>query len=68
MKVTLAYLLPEEREANIIVGELRRLHPSAKVRKSDRHPPFRHIYLTTKGPEKPCNIKGNACKTTTDMV
>lgn len=53
MKITLAYLPEDEAEAAAVVAELRRLYPSAKIRKSEAHPPFKHIYLTTKKPGKP---------------
>ncbi len=47
MKITIAYLPEEEREADLICRFVHRLCPG-KVRKSDRHPPYLHIYLTTK--------------------
>ena len=60
MKITIAYLPEEEREADIIHVFSRGLLDNVKVRKSDRHPPFKHIYLTTKRPETPCKSKENA--------
>lgn len=60
MKITIAYLPGEEREADIITRFARGLCAPVKTRESDRHPPFRHIYLTTKKPENPCNSKENA--------
>lgn len=57
MKITLAYIPDEEETATATVAVLRQLHPGAKARKSDRHPPFKHIYLTTKKPENPCRDK-----------
>lgn len=51
MKISIAYLPEEEREANIIRWFVHGLCPGEKIRKSDRHPPFKHIYLTTKKPE-----------------
>lgn len=50
MKIIVAYLPEEEREADLICRFVHRLCPG-KVRKSDRHPPFKHIYLTTKKAE-----------------
>lgn len=58
MKITFAYLPAEEQEAAADLAALQRLHPGVKVRKSDAHPPFKHFYLTTKMPEKPCVSKG----------
>ena len=48
MKITIAHLPEEEQEAAADLAALRQLHPGIKVRKSDAHPPFKHIYLTTK--------------------
>ena len=57
MKITIAYIPDEQEAVTISVAALRRISPNMKVRKSDRHPPFRHIYLTTKKPENPCRDK-----------
>lgn len=57
MKITIAYIPDEEQTVTISVAALRRISPSMKVRKSERHPPFKHIYLTTKKPENPCQDK-----------
>ena len=59
MKIIVAYLPEEEREANGIRWFVYGMCPGTKVRKSDRHPPFKHIYLTTKRPENPCNFEEN---------
>ena len=50
MKITISYIEDEQKEAATIVAVLRRLQPGVKVRESDRHPPFKHTYLTTKKP------------------
>ena len=55
MKLTIAYLPEEQEEAAACVAALRQLQPGIMVRESDRHPPFRHIYLTTKKPGNRCN-------------
>lgn len=55
MKITVAYLPEDEQDAAAALAALRRLHPDGKVRKSDRYPPFKHFYLTTKKAENPCN-------------
>ena len=59
MKVTIAHLPGEEREAASIQQFICDLCTPVKVRKSDRHPPFKHVYLTTKKPENPCNSSKN---------
>ena len=53
MKISISYSPVEEREADLINRFVQGLLPIEKVRKSDRHPPFKHIYLTTKRPETP---------------
>ncbi|USF26950.1 hypothetical protein N510_001883 [Firmicutes bacterium ASF500] len=59
MKITIAYLPEEFREADLIHRFAQGLLDGAKVRKSDRHPPYKHIYLTAKKPETPCNSEEN---------
>lgn len=59
MKLKISYEAEEEKEAAATVAAFLRLHPGAKVRKSDRHAPFKHIYLTTKKPEGHCGSKAN---------
>lgn len=59
MKITIAYLPGEERDINIIREFASSLLQPVKVHESDRHAPFKHIYLTTKKPETPCAPKGN---------
>lgn len=48
MKITVAYLPEDEKDAAAVLAALRRLHPDGNVRKSDRHPPYLHVYLTTR--------------------
>ena len=48
MKITIAYIPEEQKEAAAVLAALRPLLAWEKVRKSDRHPPFKHIYLTAK--------------------
>ena len=59
MKITIAYLLEEQEEATAVLVALRPLLAWEKVRKSDRHPPYKHIYLTTKRSETTCDSKKN---------
>ena len=60
MKITIAYLPEEQEETTAVLVALRPLLAWEKVHKSDRHPPYEHIYLTTKRPETPCKSKENA--------
>ena len=48
MKVTIAYLPEEERSAGTIKTFIEALIPGTRVRESDRHAPYKHIYLTIK--------------------
>ena len=60
MKITIAYTPGEEREADLIKAFAEALLGGVKARKSDRHAPFMHIYITTGKPENPCGSKKNA--------
>lgn len=62
MKITIAYLPEEQQRANNL---LRCLHSFLgnsvdRVRESDRHPPFKHIYVTTTKPGKSSDSRTNA--------
>ena len=55
MKVKIAYLPGEKREAEILHRFAKSLLKPAKVNISDRHAPYRHIYIATeKQPNTPC--------------
>ena len=62
MKFKISYTPEETKEALEALELLRKLHPSAKVRRSDAHPPFKQIYLVTPKPEE------NACNSSGVMV
>ena len=57
MKITIAYLPGEERNAGIIRAFVEGLFSETKVRESERHSPYKHIYLATKKTEKSCGSK-----------
>lgn len=57
MKFKIAYLPEEEQEAAADLAALLSRHPDARVHKSDKNPPFKHIYLTTKKPARPTNTR-----------
>ncbi len=59
MKIKISYEPEEKKEAAASVIAFLRLHPGAKVRKSDRHAPFYHTYITTTKPKNPCGSKEN---------
>ena len=52
MKITVAYLPGEEEKAGALVKAARELLEVEKIRESDRHAPYTHVYITTKKPEK----------------
>lgn len=60
MKVTLAYIPEEQKEAAAVLAALRPLLAWEKIRKTDTHPPFLHLYLTTKKPGTSCKSNKNA--------
>lgn len=55
MKVKITYLPGEEREVEILHRFTKALLNPVKVQRSDRHPPYKHIYIATEKPEIPCN-------------
>lgn len=59
MKITIAYISDEQETVTTTVAALLRIYPGIRVRESDRHPPFKHIYLTTTKPGKRCNSNEN---------
>ncbi len=59
MKITIAHTIEEREEADAVLSALRPLLAWGKVRKSNRHDPYLHIYLATKKPGKPRNSREN---------
>lgn len=53
MKVKVSYMPEEEREATKVLKSLLNVLSGVKVRKSDRNPPFKHIYVATQMRKKP---------------
>lgn len=54
MKITIAYIPDEQETVTTTVAALRHIYPGIRVRESDCHAPFKHVYLTTRKPEKRC--------------
>lgn len=50
MKVTISFLPAEFRRAFQIREVVTALLPGAKIRESDKHAPYKQIYITTKRP------------------
>ena len=57
MKITISYTPGEEERARNFQTFSSAVLGSVTIRKSDRHPPFRHIYLTSK--DRGTNGDGN---------
>lgn len=47
MKITIAYTEESSAAAAASVAALKEVLPGVKVKKSEKHPPFKHLYLTT---------------------
>ena len=60
MKVKIAYLPGEEREAEVLHNVAKELLKPVKVQRSDRHAPYKHIYIATeKQPDTSCKSGEN---------
>ena len=55
MKVKISYLPAEEQTAAAALAALLLRHPGARIRKSDRHPPYKQIYLLIGDRNNSCN-------------
>lgn len=60
MKITIAFTSSEDPEAAAVVAVLRDQLPGVRVRKNDAKDGFYHVFLTTKKPGNPQNIRENA--------
>lgn len=59
MKVKIAYLPEEQRSAMAVAVAVRETLGEVKCHLSDRHPPFKHIYLSSNISPKPHNNAKN---------
>lgn len=48
MKVTISYTEGEKQKANAITALVRGILGAVKIRRSEKHKPFLHIYITAK--------------------
>ena len=56
MKVKIAYLPGEEQAAEVLHNCAKEILKPVKVNRSDRHAPYRHIYIATENqPKISCN-------------
>lgn len=52
MKIKISYLPQEEKQINEDLAYFLNKYSGVKVHRSDRYPPFLHLYLSTKTPKK----------------
>ena len=52
MKITISFLPGEFRAVAALRAFVTVLLPGAKVRESEKHPPYKQIYITTKRPTR----------------
>ena len=52
VKITISYIGAEEQEAAGVLAALLALLPGVRVHKNESKPPFFHLYLTTRKPQK----------------
>lgn len=50
MKITIAYQPSEESQAGAVLMLSRHILGKVKVKRTDRHKPFKHIYISTDFP------------------
>ena len=46
MKVKISYTADETENADALAADIKKRLPSASVKRSDRHPPYRHLYIS----------------------
>lgn len=61
MKVRISYTAGETETADALVADIRKLLPNASVKRSDRHQPYRHLYIS-ESTQSTCVFGENAVK------
>ena len=61
VKIKISYTVDETENADALAADIRKLLPNASVKRSDRHPPYRHIYISYCS-ENACFFKENVVK------
>ena len=61
MKIKISYKVDETEIADALAADIRKRLPNASVKRSDRHPPYRHIYISYCS-ENTCFFKENMVK------
>ena len=61
MKVKISYTVDETENADALAADIKKRLPNASVKRSERHPPYRHIYISYCS-ENTCFFKENMVK------
>ena len=61
MKGKISYTVDETENADALAADIKKRLPNASVKRSERHPPYRHIYISYCS-ENTCFFKENMVK------
>ena len=61
MKVKISYTVDETENADALAADIKKRLPNASVKRSERDPPYRHIYISYCS-ENDCFFKENVVK------
>lgn len=61
MKVKITFAVDETENADALAADIKKRLPNASVKRSDRHPPYRHIYISYCS-ENACFFEENVVK------
>lgn len=50
MKIKISYTAGETENADALAADIRKRLPNASVKRSERHPPYRHLYISESTP------------------
>ena len=68
MKVKIAYLPEEAREAERIITAVSAILPNGKPCRREKHPPFKHVYFVTKSTVEARSISKERLATTSKRL
>ena len=46
MKIKITFAVDETENADALAADIKKRLPNASVKRSDRHPPYRHLYIS----------------------
>lgn len=61
MKIKISYTASETENADALAADIKKRLPNASVKRSDRHPPYRHMYIS-ESTQSTCVFGKNAVK------